>query len=128
MAGRTLVRDGSFAIERGDRVALIGPNGAGKTTLLETLIGAPQPQAGRIKIGHNVTLGYYSQQSLELPDAHRAIEVLTQGGEMTGPRPATCWGSSCSRATRSSSRWRRSRAASGGDWRSRGRSSAAPTS
>jgi ATP-binding cassette subfamily F protein 3 len=86
VAGRTLVRDGSFAIERGDRVALIGPNGAGKTTLLETLIGAREPLAGRIKIGHNVTLGYYSQQSLELPDAHRAIEVLTQGGAMTGPQ------------------------------------------
>jgi len=86
VAGRTLVRDGSFAIERGDRVPLIGPNVAGKPTLLETLIGAREPQAGRIKIGHNVTLGYYSQQSLELPDAHRAIEVLTQGGAMTGPQ------------------------------------------
>ena len=85
VAGRTLVRDGSFAIERGDRVALIGPNGAGKTTLLETLTGAREPLAGRIKIGHNVTIGYYSQQSLELPDAHRAIDVLTQGGAMTGP-------------------------------------------
>jgi ATP-binding cassette, subfamily F, member 3 len=85
VAGRTLVRDGSFAIERGDRVALIGPNGAGKTTLLETLTGVREAQAGRIKIGHNVTIGYYSQQSLELPDAHRAIEVLTQGGRMTGP-------------------------------------------
>ena len=32
-----------------------------------------------------MTIGYYSQQSLDLPDAHRAIEVLTQGGAMTGP-------------------------------------------
>ena len=68
VAGRTLIADAGFAIERGQRVALIGPNGSGKTTLLETLLGRREAAAGRVKLGHNVAVGYYSQQSLELPE------------------------------------------------------------
>ena len=63
---RTLIADARFAVERGQRVALIGPNGAGKTTLLETLLGR-RGAGGRVELGHNVNVGYYSQQSLELP-------------------------------------------------------------
>ena len=85
VAGRTLVKGASFAIERGQRVALIGPNGAGKTTLLETILGNRAPEHGRVKIGHNVEVAYYSQQSLELPDAYRMIDVITAEG-LSGPR------------------------------------------
>ena len=84
VAGRTLITGASFAIERGQRVALIGPNGAGKTTLIETILGNRAPEHGRIKLGHNVELAYYSQQSLELPDAYRMIDVITAEG-LTGP-------------------------------------------
>ena len=86
VAGRTLVSGASFAIERGQRVALLGPNGSGKTTLLETLLGRREPQAGKLKLGHNVTVGYYSQQSLELPDSHRVIEAITHQSNLTGPQ------------------------------------------
>ncbi len=85
VAGRTLIKGASFAIERGQRVALIGPNGAGKTTLLETILGRREAEHGRIKLGHNVTVAYYSQQSLELPDAYRMLEVITAEG-LSGPR------------------------------------------
>jgi ATP-binding cassette subfamily F protein 3 len=85
VAGRTLVKGASFAIERGQRVALIGPNGAGKTTLLETILGKREAEHGRIKLGHNVEVAYYSQQSLELPDAYRMIDVITAEG-LSGPR------------------------------------------
>ncbi len=67
-------------------MALLGPNGSGKTTLLETLLGRRQPAAGKLKLGHNVVVGYYSQQSLELPDAHRVIEAITHGSNLTGPQ------------------------------------------
>jgi ATP-binding cassette, subfamily F, member 3 len=83
--GRTLIADADFAIERGQRVALIGPNGAGKTSLIETILGRRAPAAGRTKLGHGVTAGYYSQQSLELPDAYRALDVITAGSGLTGP-------------------------------------------
>jgi len=85
VAGRTLVKGADFAIERGQRVALIGPNGAGKTTLLETLLGRREPAAGKIRLGHGAEPGYYSQQSLELPDAYRALDAITSGTGLTGP-------------------------------------------
>jgi ATP-binding cassette, subfamily F, member 3 len=85
VAGRTLISGADFAIERGQRVALIGPNGAGKTTLIETLLGRREPAAGKIRIGHGVEPGYYSQQSLELPDAYRALDAITSGTGLTGP-------------------------------------------
>jgi len=44
------LRDLSFAIEHGERVALVGPNGAGKTTLLRTLAGIYEPVAGRLTV------------------------------------------------------------------------------
>ena len=61
-------------------MALIGPNGPGKTTLLETLLGRREAAAGRVKLGHNVTVGYYSQQSLELPEGLRVIDAVVSPG------------------------------------------------
>ena len=55
VAGRELVHDATFHIERGQRVALIGRNGAGKTTLLETLLGRRPAEHGRAKLGHGVS-------------------------------------------------------------------------
>ncbi len=83
---RRLLEDASFAIERGQRVALLGPNGSGKTTLIETLVHNRPPLEGSIKLGHNVTVGYYSQQSLELPEDARAVEVITAATKLTGPQ------------------------------------------
>ena len=92
VAGRTLVHDGTFHIERGQRAALIGRNGAGKTTLLETLLGRRPPAAGKAKIGHNVEVAYYSQQSLELPEHMRLVEAVAQGTKLTGPQARTLLG------------------------------------
>jgi ATP-binding cassette, subfamily F, member 3 len=92
VAGRDLVKDGTFHIERGQRVALIGRNGAGKTTLLETLLGRRPAAAGRAKIGHNVEVAYYSQQSLELPEHLRLVEAVAQGTKLTGPQARTLLG------------------------------------
>src|SRR5438105_2632785 len=55
---RTLIADASFALERGEHVALVGPNGSGKTTLLETLLGRRDPAAGSARIGHGVVPAY----------------------------------------------------------------------
>jgi ATP-binding cassette subfamily F protein 3 len=51
---KPLLANSSFALERGEHVALIGPNGSGKTTLLETILGHLEPRAGRIRLGHGV--------------------------------------------------------------------------
>ena len=86
VAGRTLVSDADFAIERGQRVALIGRNGAGKTTLIETVLGDAPPETGRVKLGHNVTVAYYSQHAIELPEHLRLVDAMVQGTGLTGPQ------------------------------------------
>jgi ATP-binding cassette subfamily F protein 3 len=63
---RVLLESSSFAIERGEHVALVGPNGSGKTTLLETILDKREPQGGTVRLGHGVVPAYFSQQELEL--------------------------------------------------------------
>jgi ATP-binding cassette, subfamily F, member 3 len=83
VARRRLVSGATFHIERGQRVALVGRNGAGKTTLLETLLGRRAPAGGSAALGHGVSVAYYSQQSLELPDAARLTEAVSDGTGLT---------------------------------------------
>jgi ATP-binding cassette subfamily F protein 3 len=61
--GRTLLAKANLEIEREEHVVLVGPNGAGKTTLIETLAGRREPDAGSVRTGHNVKLGYLSQHA-----------------------------------------------------------------
>ena len=49
---RTIVRDFSTTIMRGDKIGVIGPNGVGKTTLLQLLLGQLAPQAGSVRLGN----------------------------------------------------------------------------
>ena len=73
---RVLIADASFAIERGEHVALVGPNGSGKTTLLETLLGKREPAAGAVQLGHGVVPAYFSQQELELDERGSVLQCV----------------------------------------------------
>jgi ATP-binding cassette subfamily F protein 3 len=79
VGGRPLLRDVSFAVERGDRMALIGPNGAGKTTLVEAVLGRRPLDAGKVRLGHNVEPAYFSQHSSEIDDRLTVIEAFQAG-------------------------------------------------
>jgi ATP-binding cassette, subfamily F, member 3 len=81
IGNRVLLHDASFALERGEHVALVGPNGSGKTTLLETILGRRDAAAGRVALGHGVEAAYFSQQELELDTRG---SVLTCVQTMTG--------------------------------------------
>jgi ATP-binding cassette subfamily F protein 3 len=61
--GRTLVDGAEMYLERGEHVCLVGANGSGKTTLVATLAGERELEAGRLRRGHNVKLGYLSQHT-----------------------------------------------------------------
>jgi ATP-binding cassette subfamily F protein 3 len=74
---RELLHGASFALERGEHVALVGPNGSGKTTLLETILGRREAAAGRVSLGHGVQAAYFSQQEVEL-DARGSVLQCVQ--------------------------------------------------
>ncbi|MFQ5731965.1 MAG: ABC-F family ATP-binding cassette domain-containing protein [Planctomycetaceae bacterium] len=57
-----LFEDFTLRIHRGDRIGILGPNGSGKTTLLRTLIGELEPDAGTVRHGTHVRIGYFDQQ------------------------------------------------------------------
>ena len=60
--GVTLFEDISFEVKRGERVAIIGDNGTGKTTILKIINKLIDADAGTIKLGTNVEIGYYDQE------------------------------------------------------------------
>ncbi len=66
-------------IRRGERWAVMGRNGAGKSTLLKMIAGATQPDDGEVRLGASLSMGYFSQQSLDVlnPDL-TVIEQLQQ--------------------------------------------------
>ena len=66
-------------IERGERMALVGPNGVGKSTLMRLLSGNEAPDSGDVKLGHNVSIGYFSQERYDLDEGRTVLENMTEG-------------------------------------------------
>ena len=81
IGGRTLVRDFSTTILRGDRVGLIGPNGAGKTTLLRLLLGELAPDRGGIQLGTQLEVAYFDQHRAQLREDLNALDNVADGRE-----------------------------------------------
>ena len=87
--GPRVIYDGfSLTIRRQERWAVMGRNGAGKTTLLKLIAGAAQPDAGTIRLGASLTMGYFAQQSLDVLDPDLTIiEQLQQDFPQDGLGP-----------------------------------------
>jgi ATP-binding cassette ChvD family protein len=75
-----LIDDLSFTLPPGGIVGVIGPNGAGKTTLFRMLVGQEAPDAGTLKVGDTVQIGYVDQ-SRESLSADRTVFDEITGGE-----------------------------------------------
>jgi ATP-binding cassette, subfamily F, member 3 len=80
-----LIDDATFALERGEHVALIGPNGSGKTTLLETVLGQRPPAGGKSRLGHGVEAAYFSQHEAELDERGSVLEAAMAGTGLKRP-------------------------------------------
>jgi len=78
---KTVVKDFSTRIIRGDRIGLIGPNGAGKTTLLRLLLGEIMPDTGEVRHGANVQVAYYDQQREQLDPERTVFETIGEGND-----------------------------------------------
>jgi sulfate-transporting ATPase len=76
---KLLFDDLSFSLPPGGIVGVIGPNGAGKTTLFKLITGAEQPDAGTIRIGETVKLGYVDQSRDALNANHNVWEEISGG-------------------------------------------------
>ena len=79
--GKTVVRDFSTRVMRGDRIGLIGRNGTGKTTLLRLLLGALDPDQGSVRQGANVQIAYYDQQREQLDPERTVFDTVGDGNE-----------------------------------------------
>jgi ATPase subunit of ABC transporter with duplicated ATPase domains len=77
--GRRVVHEGlNLTIRRGERWCVMGKNGAGKSTLLKMVAGALEPDAGSVKLGASLKMGYFAQQALDLLDPDLTIEEQLQ--------------------------------------------------
>ena len=82
---RVLLDDATFAIERGEHVALVGPNGSGKTTLLETILGHREADGGTSRLGHGVIPAYFSQQEMELDTRGSVLQCVQRATGLQRP-------------------------------------------
>ncbi len=80
--GRTILRDFTFRVARGDRVAFVGPNGVGKTTLLKMLVGEVAPDEGTVERGTGIEMAVFDQTRSALDPAMSLWESLTGDPEM----------------------------------------------
>jgi len=78
---RIIVRDLSTTIMRQDRIGLIGPNGAGKTTLLKIILGELSPDQGQVRLGVNLTVGYFDQMRAKLEENVTVADTISPGSE-----------------------------------------------
>jgi len=77
-AGRSLVRELSFAVRKGERIGVLGPNGCGKTTLLRAITGQQPPTGGQVVLGKNTQLAYLDQTRSGLDDNATVYDNIAQ--------------------------------------------------
>ncbi len=75
--GQTLFSDVDFEIKRGERIAIIGNNGTGKTTILKIINGILAADAGEIRLGSRVHIGYYDQEHHVLHSGKTLFQELS---------------------------------------------------
>ncbi len=83
---RTIIRNFSLRIQRGDRIGVVGANGAGKTTLLKLLTGELAPDEGEVTIARTLNGVMIDQQRSLLAADKKVRDVLAEGGDWVDVR------------------------------------------
>jgi len=78
---KTVVRDFSCRLQRGDKIGLIGPNGAGKTTLLRLILGELQADEGSVRLGTKLQVAYFDQFRTQLDEEAALVDVISPGSD-----------------------------------------------
>jgi ATP-binding cassette subfamily F protein uup len=78
---KTVIRNFSGTILRGDKIGLLGPNGAGKTTLLKLILGELEPDSGKIRRGTNLQVAYFDQMRDKLDLDATLEDFISPGSE-----------------------------------------------
>lgn len=76
--GRTLIKEFTATIQRGEVVGFVGPNGSGKSTFLRALMGEREPASGELKIGGSVQPSYYRQDMAQVPINRTLYDVISE--------------------------------------------------
>ena len=78
---KTVVKDFSTRILRGDRIGVIGPNGAGKTTLLRLILGEITPDSGTVRRGTKMEVAYFDQFRAQLDPEATLADIISPGSD-----------------------------------------------
>ncbi|QIM66995.1 ABC transporter ATP-binding protein [Mannheimia granulomatis] len=77
--GKTLLKNFTATIQRGDKIALVGPNGCGKTTFIKLLLGELQPTFGSVRCGTKLEVAYFDQYRAELDLEKTVMDNVADG-------------------------------------------------
>jgi ATP-binding cassette subfamily F protein uup len=78
---RTIIRDFSLRVQRGDRIGIVGSNGAGKTTLLKLLTGELEPDEGKVTLAKTLSGVMIDQQRSLMQPGKTVRDILAEGGD-----------------------------------------------
>lgn len=78
---RTILKDFTYAFQRGERIGIIGKNGTGKSTFLNILTKTMEPDSGKVIIGDTIKIGYYTQSGINPKPEQKVIDIIKEYGE-----------------------------------------------
>jgi ATP-binding cassette subfamily F protein uup len=79
---KTIIKDFTTTIQRGDKIGIVGANGSGKTTLLKLLMGQLTPTQGEVRHGTNVEMAYFDQLRSQLDESKSVLDNVGQGRDV----------------------------------------------